>query len=189
MRDSGASWQIPFDSIIEERKRKQKNFRVQKGKRKRNSASVFGCVRERVVLFRRVCVAVACASVWECLFECVILLLVHARARDSLQSSCLGVRSEAVPFHTARESRVRSVRVSAESLPSLIWVWLLVNDRIRAMQHRRLTLSAFLAVLHCLLDGQHLALAKSNGNGQQNYGSFSGSGLDQDGGLQPAVGG
>lgn len=56
------------------------------------------------------------------------------------------------------------------------------------MQHQRLTLSAFLAVLHWLLDGQ-LALAKSNVNGQQNYGSFSGSGLDQDGGLQPAVGG
>jgi hypothetical protein len=58
------------------------------------------------------------------------------------------------------------------------------------MQHQRLTLTAFLAVLTWLLDGQqHLALANANSNGQQNYGSFSGSGLDQDGGLQPAVGG
>ena len=32
--------------------------------------------------------------------------------------------------------------------------------------------------------------SSSNGNsGQPNYGSFSSSGLDQDGGLQPAVGG
>ncbi len=54
---------------------------------------------------------------------------MHARARDSLQSSCLGVRSEAVPFHTARESRVRSVRVSPERVFPVIWVWLFVNDR------------------------------------------------------------
>ncbi len=53
------------------------------------------------------------------------------------------------------------------------------------MQPLRL-LPAVLAVLHWMLDG-HLVLAKASGNGQ-NYGSFS-SGLDQDGGLQPAVGG
>ena len=123
----------------------------------------------------------------------LILLLVHARARDSLQSSCLGVRSEAVPFYTVPSPSPCRQLIFHKFFLFLLLLLLLsyvrcIRRTSTTMQHQRLTLTAFLAVLTWLLDGQqHLALA--NSNGQQNYGSFSGSGLDQDGGLQPAVGG
>lgn len=52
--------------------------------------------------------------------------------------------------------------------------------------HPHRLLPAVLTVLHWLLDGR---LVLANNNNGQNYGSFSSSGLDQDGGLQPAVGG
>jgi hypothetical protein len=93
MRDSGASWQIPFDSIIEERKRKQKKLSGLKEKKKKKFRQ---CRTVRAWARRFVSACVCGCGVCECVRVLVWVcnIIVGARAREGFSPVVLSRRPE-----------------------------------------------------------------------------------------------